>query len=262
MFDGLTPEPWWRAHMPFLVVGGCIVVGALFYFLWPSGRGALSAAQEEIDAQRARVCPLLEQLREHRETPDDLRVTGEPLRLPGFVFIDSEPSMSHIEEGSNADAIEERALRALCSRTAMPTDRRQRVFTSVLADLGVSPDDRVAATYDPGSVEIALEAMRRTRWLLVERVVRRTHSRVSGGALVPGSIEGDVTLFRLDGAERFGSLRFAYDAPSTSYVYARTSASDEELSFSADVEANAVFESRIVAAFASRGVELRTSTGP
>lgn len=262
MLDASLPrEPWWRAQLPFLVVGVCVVVGGLVFLLWPTGRGALAAAQAEIDAQRARVCPLLEQLRAHGETPDDLRATGEPLLLPGFVFVDADPSISRVVESSNADAIEESALRAICSRTPRRDGPVRRVFPSVFADFGVSPDERIVAQYDPDGVEMALGAMRRTRWLLVERVVGRVSSRVSGGALIPGSIEGDVTVFRLDGAERFGSIRYAYQAPSSSLVYARSGASDEDLSFSADADANGAYEARIVAAFQGRGVELRTGTG-
>lgn len=258
----LTREPWWRAQLPFLVAGICVVVGGLVFFFWPTGRGALAAAQAEIEAQRARVCPLLEQLRAHGDTPDDLRATGEPLLLPGYVFIDADPTISRLVEGSNADAIEEGTLRAICSGTPRRGSPIVSVFPSVFDDLSASPDDRIVGQYDPDSVEIALSVMRRTRWLLVERVVRHVSSRVSGGALIPGSIEGDITVFRLEGAERFGSIRYEYEAPSGAFVFARTGATDEDLSFSADVDASRAYEGRIVSAFQGRGVELRTGTGP
>ena len=225
MLDPSPPrEPWWRAQLPFLVAGICAAVGGLVFFFWPTGRGALAAAHAEIEAQRARVCPLLEQLRPHDETPDDLRETGEPLLLPGYVFIEADPTTSRVVDGSNADAIEEGTLRAICSGTPRRGSPIVSVLPSVFDDLGVSPDDRIVGHYDPDSVAIALSVMRRTRWLLVERVVHHVRSRVSGGALIPGSIDGDITVFRLEGAERFGSIRYEYEAPSDAFVYARTGA--------------------------------------
>ncbi len=221
------------------------------FFLRPTGRSTLVDAQEELATIRTLLCSVHDAI---GASPPRLRSPGEPLVLPGRVYL-TDAHFSQPREHSNTEVVDLAVLREICE-SGYPHGSRTRLFSSVIDELYVDPGSGIAG-YEVDGVMMAIKVLRRTRYLLVTRV---DHERESGvrdrTGLHPGEIEGALWLFRLAGAEPLGGLTFRLAAPSTAFLYVRRYADDDEILRAARSNASRFYERVIVRRLAEDGVTL------
>ncbi len=252
-----------RLRRQAIVFGGggtLVVIGiALAIWLWPTASRDLEAAQPAIAAQRAQYCAIWERVKAVPEGADDLHGAGERVVLPGYVWLDA-GDISHPFAGANADEIEASALSALCDDSDRAT-RWSGLFAGVLEDLAVDPDSPQIDDYDRAGVGLAVSMLDHFEYLVVFDAAHYADSSVGAdGALNPGSLAGTLHVFRIESAERIGSMPVRIDAPSTAYVwvtqgaYGEPAHRDVDLAVSAD--ARLFFRGVIARYAAERGLTL------
>lgn len=258
--DDDAPLPPSRGTLfPLILVGAVLVLiasGVAAALLWPTGPKELAAHHDAIEARRAEYCRVLPAL--DGEVPDRLRAPGEPLVLPGYVWLDA-PDIDDPNALPNADAIDEGVLRSLCARERGPS--RGALFDSLLAKLAVAPDDPAARDYTVEGVREAMAILGEVRYLVVMRTLDHVDSRVADGVdLRPGRMAGRLYLFRLVDGESFGSAAFSTDAPSSAFVYVRQDAygqaARDDLDLAVRADASRAFEAAVEARFAEDGLRL------